>query len=86
MTVVPETLVAFREGGISTRNFQSKIDLNREIARALRTHGFSGHPALLWSRYPFKALQKLGRVDDYPRFLPAMGLPTIGRTSAATSA
>ena len=76
MTIIPQTLVAFREGGVSSRNFRAKMTMNREIARSLRAQRVGSHPALLWSRYPFKFLQKLGRVNDYPRYLSDMGLPT----------
>jgi glycosyltransferase involved in cell wall biosynthesis len=86
MTVVPETLVAFREGGLSTKDFKSRIVLNRELARALKTHGIASSPAMLWARYPFKAFQKLGSTKDYPKYLLAMGLPTATPGSASSPA
>lgn len=81
MTVVPETLVGFREGGLSTKDFQSKIALNRECNRALRANGLISNLAMLWARYPFKVAQKFGAVEDYPNFLVGMGLPVVRNTA-----
>lgn len=79
MTMIPETLVAFRDGGISTKDFRTKLALNREFRRALKTHKVASHPALLWGRYPFKVWQKIGTADDYPHYLHGMKLPVADR-------
>ncbi len=76
MAIVPQTLAAFREGGLSTRDFTAKMTINREMGRSLRSNAVASNLALLWGRYPFKMTQLLGRPKDYPRYLGAMGLPT----------
>lgn len=58
---VPHTLVAFRNGGASTRDFSAKVRMNREILRSLRSKGLSLTSLALYARYPFKALQMIAR-------------------------
>ncbi|MEI9852604.1 MAG: glycosyltransferase family 2 protein [Sphingomonas sp.] len=68
---LPDTLVGFRDGGTSTRDFDAKLRMNREILASLRRNGIWSAAPLLWARYPFKALQYLGKARDYrvPAFL-----------------
>ncbi|MCW3835395.1 glycosyltransferase family 2 protein [Sphingomonas canadensis] len=56
-----ETLVGFRDGGASV----DRRTMNGEILGALRRNGIASAPALLWARYPFKAVQLLRRPSDY---------------------
>jgi glycosyltransferase involved in cell wall biosynthesis len=58
---VPHTLVAFRNGGASTRDLAAKVRMNREILRSLRSKGLSLGALALYARYPFKALQLIAR-------------------------
>ncbi|OWK27836.1 glycosyltransferase family 2 protein [Sphingomonas dokdonensis] len=58
---VPHTLVAFRNGGASTRNLSAKVRMNREILHSLRAKGLSLTALALYARYPFKALQLIAR-------------------------
>ncbi len=58
---VPNVLVAFRDGGASTRDMSAKIRMNREIHRSLSTNGLSWGRLALWARYPFKAWQLVSR-------------------------
>lgn len=58
---VPHTLVAFRNGGVSTRNVAAKLRMNREILHSLRSKGLSLGALALYARYPFKAWQFLAR-------------------------
>lgn len=68
---LPHTLVGFRDGGASTRDFGAKVKMNREILDSLRRNGIWSAAPLLWGRYPFKAMQYLGKAPDYrvPAFL-----------------
>lgn len=58
---VPHTLVAFRNGGASTRDVKAKLRMNREILRSLRSKGLSLGALALYARYPFKAVQLIVR-------------------------
>lgn len=58
---VPQTLVAFRNGGASTRDVTAKLRMNREILRSLRAKGLSLSALALYARYPFKAVQLIAR-------------------------
>lgn len=71
---LPETLTAFRVGGVSTKDIPAKMTINREVTRSLANRGVGSNRLMLWARYPFKALQLVGRPRDYPDHLPAMGL------------
>jgi glycosyltransferase involved in cell wall biosynthesis len=73
---VPETITGFRDGGVSTKDLGAKFRMNREILRSLGANGVRSSPALLWARYPIKALQYLGRPRDYPQGLAAVGVPS----------
>lgn len=61
---VARTLVAFRNGGASTRDMAAKVRMNREISRSLKAKGLSLTPLALYARYPFKALQLVARPRD----------------------
>lgn len=65
----PATLVALREGGVSTRGLQSMRVINREAVAAARRHGIRTHQALMWTKYIAKSMQLLRRPPDFP--LPA---------------
>ncbi len=58
---IPHVLVAFRNGGVSTRNLTAKLRMNREILRSLRSKGLSLGALALYARYPFKAWQLIAR-------------------------
>lgn len=58
---VNKTLVAFRNGGVSTKDLSAKIKMNREILYSLRSKGLSLTALALYARYPFKALQLITR-------------------------
>lgn len=74
LATVPETLAGFRIGGISTRDWQARAAIDREIASSLKRNGLFSTPFLRWVRYPFKALQMTGRPRDYPDYLTRVGL------------
>lgn len=71
VNALPATLVGFRDGGASTKDFGAKVKMNREILDSLRRNGIWSAAPLLWARYPFKAMQYLGKSPDYrvPAFL-----------------
>lgn len=71
---IKDTLSGFRDGGISTRNFDARRTINREIALSLAKNGVAARDWLLWARYPFKALQLVGTPRDYPAHLHEVGL------------
>lgn len=50
-------LVTMRTGGISTRNFRSRVRLNREIVRACRAHGLYTHWTLVCLKYFYKIFE-----------------------------
>ncbi|TKD51882.1 glycosyltransferase family 2 protein [Sphingomonas baiyangensis] len=62
----PATLVTMREGGISTGGLKSMRIINREAATTAARHGVRTHPALIWAKYPAKALQLVRRPPDFP--------------------
>lgn len=62
---LPITLVGFRAGGASTRDFEAKVKMNREILHSLRRHGYRTSLARLYARYAIKAFQYLARPRDY---------------------
>lgn len=62
---IAATLVGFRAGGTSTRDFEAKVKMNREILRSLRHHGYRTSLAQLYARYAIKAFQYVARPDDY---------------------
>ncbi|MGB3723253.1 MAG: glycosyltransferase family 2 protein [Pacificimonas sp.] len=64
---IGRTITDMRIGGVSTSGFGATRQINRDFARVLRDNGVASHPALLWARYPVKALQYLGRPADLPR-------------------
>jgi len=63
---VAETLVAFRQGGVSTRGLKSLKVINREALRSIRRHARYTNSGLLWARYLVKAAQYAGRPYDFP--------------------
>lgn len=65
----PATLVALREGGISTQGLRSMRIINREASVVARRHGVRTHEALMWAKYAAKAIQLIRRPPDFP--LPA---------------
>lgn len=69
---VSKTLVGFRDGGNSSRNLRTTVDMNKEILRSLRHHGYRATLPQLYARYAVKALQYILRPADYrvPDFLP----------------
>ncbi len=54
---IRETLVTLREGGLSNQGFASRRAIAREALATLRRHGLLASPALVWAKYPVKALQ-----------------------------
>jgi len=71
---LPQTLAAFREGGISTQNWDARMLINTEILQVLKSRGRSASLARLWARYPVKLLQLARRPGDYPASLERLGL------------
>jgi glycosyltransferase involved in cell wall biosynthesis len=55
---IPETLVAMRTGGTSTRGLQSMRIINAEAFRALSSHRIRTSAPLIWSKY----LAKVGQM------------------------
>jgi glycosyltransferase involved in cell wall biosynthesis len=64
--VIPETLVAVRDGGASNSGFASRRVIAKETERALREQGVGTSSALIWSKYAAKAAQFL---------IPPIGFP-----------
>lgn len=64
------TIVAQRQGGVSTQGFGSLKIGNAEILEALRANGIFSAPAMVWSKYLFKGLQLLRKPRDYPAPAP----------------
>lgn len=54
---LPLVVTHFRPGGVSTAGLQSKLTLNREIARSLRQLGQPFAGGAVWLRIPLKLLQ-----------------------------
>jgi len=57
---LPKVVIKMRSGGLSTRNFQSNIILNREIVRACRENGIKTNIFKVYSKY-FKKIFQLHR-------------------------
>lgn len=53
------TSVKMREGGVSSRNIQARLLLNREIIRACRENGLYTNSLLLTLKFPFRLLEFL---------------------------
>ncbi len=73
---LPETLVTLRSGGVSNRGLDSRRQISREALATLHRHGLLAMTALVWAKYPVKALQYLIRPKAWPapemvRFQPA---------------
>ena len=68
---VPQTIVGFRAGGVSTKNIRAKVVMNQEILHALQENGVSTSTAQLYLRYCAKWIQAISRPRDYraPAFL-----------------
>lgn len=56
---LPQELLTMRAGGLSDSGMAAKMEINRQILRALRLHGIGSCLPLLWCRYPVKLLQFL---------------------------
>lgn len=57
MLYVPKVLVKMQSGGISTRGWKTKIQLNREVVRACRENGISTNLLKVLTKYPAKFLE-----------------------------
>ena len=56
MKYVPEAIMTFRLGGVST-NLKNKMLLNKETVRALRENGLFACEPMIWVKYLFKISQ-----------------------------
>lgn len=63
---IPETLVTLRDGGLSNQGLASRRAIAREAVASLRRHGIATGAALVWAKYPVKALQFLARPHQWP--------------------
>ena len=60
---LPKVIIKMRSGGLSTRNIQSNIILNREIVRACRENGIATNIINVYSKY----IKKIFQLDKRPR-------------------
>lgn len=58
---VPVPVVTMATGGVSNQGWQSRVTINREIARACARHGVSTNAFMIWSKYLTKIWQYLPR-------------------------
>jgi hypothetical protein len=58
---VPETLVRFRTGGVSTGSLRNIIRGNLEASRACRKNGFRGGPWFILSKIAHRLPQLIAR-------------------------
>ncbi|MEO5493527.1 MAG: glycosyltransferase family 2 protein [Sphingomonas sp.] len=65
LTIVPDTLVGFRNGGASTEQLSSSVRINEEIRVSLAAAGFPTSRVKLYSRYLLKSFQLLTRDRRY---------------------
>ena len=52
-----EVLVHMRDGGVSSKDFKSKIKMNSEDLRSLKKYKIKSYILLIWLKYFFKLLQ-----------------------------
>lgn len=71
---LPETIVAMRDGGLSTRDLHSTMTINAEARQSLAKYGVWTSPPLMWLKYAFKIGQYNARgtisVADNIRWRP----------------
>lgn len=60
------TLVAMRNSGVSTRDFESRFRGNHEILQSLAKNGIASFPLLIAMKFAMKSMQMLSRPSDYP--------------------
>ena len=60
---LPQTLVKMRVGGVSTSGIKSKVELNKEIKRALEMNGIKSSTAKIYSKYFTKVFQLVKRPE-----------------------
>jgi glycosyltransferase involved in cell wall biosynthesis len=58
---LPRVIIKMRRGGLSTRNFESNVILNREIVRACRENGIETNVFKVYSKYFVKLAQLFKR-------------------------
>lgn len=63
---IGDTLVAMRQGGVSSQGLPSLSINNREIARSLKINGVNSNSPMAMARYFFKVLQMVRVARDYP--------------------
>lgn len=63
---LPKTLVAMREGGVTTRGISSNVSINQQVLASCRKHGIWSHPVIIWSKYFLKVFQHFQRPSDFP--------------------
>ncbi len=63
---IPETLVTLREGGLSNQGLASRKAIAREALATLKRHGLFASTALVWAKYPVKALQFVVPPHQWP--------------------
>jgi glycosyltransferase involved in cell wall biosynthesis len=63
---IPQTLVTLREGGLSNQGLTSRQAISREALATLRRHGLLANAALVWAKYPVKALQFVVPPHQWP--------------------
>lgn len=60
-TYLPKVMVTMRMGGVSNQGIRSKIKLNKEIMRSMRTNGLPSGPLRVYSKYFTKIFQLFRR-------------------------
>jgi glycosyltransferase involved in cell wall biosynthesis len=65
-TMIQETVVGLRQGGVSTAGIGSHAKFNQEACHILRQHGYSASIAIMWMKYVAKILQWVLPAHAYP--------------------
>jgi Glycosyltransferases involved in cell wall biogenesis len=58
---LPRVIIKMRTGGVSTRNFNSNLILNREVLRACKENGVATNMLKIYSKYLIKCMQLVSR-------------------------
>jgi glycosyltransferase involved in cell wall biosynthesis len=70
VTAIPQTLVTFRDGGLSNDGFSSRRRINAQALASLRRNRILSSILLVWSKYLLKAIQLVGPANQWPAPLP----------------